>query len=254
MSYDVAILIPVYKAEKTLERSIKSIVNQKNLPKELENVFVHLVYNGLAFDGDEGRIEKYNQIIDKFSKENSRFIFREGYIQEKGIVPALNRGIFKLFENYPKCKYVFRQDADDFWYPEKMAKQLAFLESNQDIGILGTSIRFVNTDFEPLESLTYPEKNEDIVSYMLCGANAIAHPTVAIRTEVFLRTGGYDDIYPFAEDLGLWLKCMKHFKFHNLQEVLIDYTKTSNPNYNPLSPQIAASNAMLALRYFGENK
>jgi glycosyltransferase involved in cell wall biosynthesis len=254
MRYDAAILIPVYKAENTFERSIKSIVDQKNLPENLEKVYVYVLYNGLQFDKDKNIIQKYNEIIDKFSK-NNKFIFLENYIQEKGIVSALNYGIFKVFENYPKCKYIFRQDADDFWYSEKMAKQLDFLESNKDIDILGTNIRFVNTKFEPLGYSNYPEENENIVSNMLSGENAIAHPTVAIRTKIFLKTGGYDDIYPFAEDFNLWLKCIiKNFKFHNLQEVLLDYTKTSNPNYDPLSPQIAASNAILALRYFGDRE
>ena len=251
MGYEIAILLPIFAAEKTLKRSLDSIYGQIELPDELEKINLYLIYNGLEKDENLDH-KKYEEITSCFSSDRIKQIHM--FVAEKGIVPALNHGLFNAIQN-EKCKYIFRQDSDDFWYEQKVSKQLAFLEQNPNVHILGTSIRFVELQNDQVilkERILYPEKDAEIKQFLLAGSNAFAHPSVAVRKEVFYRAGGYDDLYPFAEDLSLWLKCVKWFTFHNLQEVLMEYTRTTNSNYNPLSPIIAASNAMIALRYFGD--
>jgi hypothetical protein len=249
MKYDVAILLPIHKiSDEMLVRSISSINNQCNLPENLNSVILAVVANAVT----EEEKEHYSHIICDNITKNGKFEVTMCLEPEKGIVPALNASI-RLMNTWtaPKlAKYIFRQDADDFWYPTKMSKQLEFLESNPGVDILGTSIRFVDKDLNPKETLIYPENDNEIKGHILLGQNAIAHPSVAFRSNVLKYTGGYNDTFPFAEDLDLWLRCIKRHKFHNLQEVLVDYTQCPNPEYNPLSPQIAASNATLALRYF----
>ena len=244
-SKTVSVIIPIHNAIETFGRSVTSVLTQKNIPDYVKQIYVICVLNACS----ENDINFYNNIINNSQDRDERIYISLIKESEKGIVPALNAGLV-IAKKY-NSDYIFRQDADDLWYPDKMSKQLEYFETHPEVDIVGTGIRFVNTSFEPGSSLMYPEKDEEIKSHMLCGRNAIAHPTVAFRSTILKRTGGYDDSFPFAEDFHLWLRCIKWYKFANIQEILLDYTQNPNPNYNPLSPQIAASNAVLALRYFG---
>ena len=52
--------------------------------------------------------------------------------------------------------------------------------------------------------------------------------------------GGYEQLYPLAEDLHLWFKAFPHFNFANVDEVLIDYTQTKSENYDARVPMLMA--------------
>ena len=246
-SYNVSVIIPIHNAKSTFGRSVTSVLAQENIPKNVKEIYVICVLNACS-EEDAG---EYSNIANSgvTRERDERFCISLTSEPEKGIVPALNTGLGIAKRH--NSKYIFRQDADDFWYPNKMAKQLEFLDTNPEVDILGTGIRFVNTSFEPGGNFLYPETDQEIKANMLSGRNSIAHPTVAFRSSILKHTGGYDDTFPFAEDFSLWLRCIKWHKFANLGEILLDYTQNPNPNYTPLSPQIAASNAAVALRYFG---
>ena len=52
----------------------------------------------------------------------------------------------------------------------------------------------------------------------------------------------YSDVYPYAEDYEMWLKCIKWFNFHNLDQILLDYTHSHNIDYNPQVHKIVCLN------------
>jgi glycosyltransferase involved in cell wall biosynthesis len=235
---DVMILLPVCNGAGTIGRTAKSIADQ-------------------TFDRDR----VYTRLIDNGSRDDSVGAFQSAIIAhpecnsiewmwtpeaEPGIVPALNRGLFQYVKDFD---YVARIDADDIWYPEKLEKQIAFLEANPDIHIVGTQIRQVDKNGDPLPNqFRYPTDDKTIKEWLLAGRNPIAHPSVVFRRDIVLRTGGYDNTYPIAEDYHLWLKAMPWYNFANLDEVLVDYTVAHNPKYNPLSPQLACMAAKAAIR------
>lgn len=243
--FNVGVVLPIYNAKATLSRSLLSVLSQKNIPENVEQLYVICVLNAC----DENDAKEYEAIINSSipKDKDDKIIISMVTEPEKGIVPALNAGLQKALKY--GCLWIARQDSDDFWYETKLQKQLDFLMNNPEISILGTGIRYVSKSFEPEEILMYPEKDEEIKNHLLNGRNAIAHPSVIFRSNI-LKFYSYDDSFPMAEDLFLWTRCVKKFKFANLQEVLIDYTRNPNPAYNPLCPLIIASNAQLALRYF----
>ena len=54
-----------------------------------------------------------------------------------------------------------------------------------------------------------------------------------------------------VEDYYLWLKCMRWYNFANLGEILVDYTISHNPEYNPKIPQYACYNVIQMFRQQG---
>lgn len=232
----VAVLMPVFNGGKKLAKAIDSVLTQ-TYPREYITLFLvdnmstdFSVANAIQTLEDYNQSEKYQAI----SKVNYRHLF----CTQPGIVPALNKGLFAIMGE-SGFDLVARLDADDTWMPDKLEKQVQFMIDNPKVDILGTNILRVDQNGNTLGEFTYPSEDKQIKEMLFGGQNAIAHPSVVFRPDVILRTGGYDNTYPIAEDYHLWLKAAKWFTLANLNEVLIKYTVSHNPKYNPLCPQMA---------------
>lgn len=159
----------------------------------------------------------------------------------KGIVPALNTGL-----RSSTGEWIARQDGDDYWYPEKLQKQMDFLQNNESVNVLGTQIRLLDPDGNVEEEGTfgkkvkYPTTNDKIKGALMYGQNPICHPSVVFNRAVLNVVGGYEQFFPLAEDLHLWTKAMPHFVFANLDEILVDYTQKKDPSYDARVPLILA--------------
>jgi len=228
-----AVLLPVYNGARTIERAIKSLLAQTYRTWRLV-----LVDNNSTDD----TVKIVKQLMETAGLEWTLLVCKPS-----GIVPALNRGLFEIMGR--EVDLVARLDADDAWYPHKLEKQVAFMKEHADVYVLGTQITRVDPqNFNPVsQQVKYPTDNIDIRKMLFSGNNAIAHPSVVFRPEVILRTGGYDNTYPIAEDYHLWLKAAGWFNFANLEDILVDYTVTHNPKYNPKCPQLCCVSMRTAL-------
>ena len=240
MKTKIATIIPVKNAESTLRRSLDSVLNQTILNQHSIELLLIIIYNGCTDKSKE--IGKQFCIDASFKQMNATFEAIEINLPDNitGIVPALNKGINEAI--VWKADYIARQDADDYWYPTKLEKQMDFFRKNPDVDVLGTQINLVEASEKKklITSSNNPLINHAMRTAMLNGYNVIAHPSVMFKTEMLLKTGVYDNLFPMAEDYWLWMKAMKQgCRLANLPDILVDYTSTHNQNYNPLSPQLA---------------
>ena len=213
-------------AEKTLERSINSVLNQTVFNET--DMFLTVVING-PIDGSGAIAHRISQKCPKISITYS----------DPGIVPALNRGL----KTARASDFIARIDADDFWYPEKIEKQLKLFKENSDLDILGTQIRLVSPEtWAPTGvSNDYPLDHYNMRNWLKANRNPIAHPSVLFKSHILNKVGGYDDIFPMAEDMWLWVKAVLcGYTLGNTNEVLVDYTSTHNPKYRPVVPQLVS--------------
>ena len=118
---------------------------------------------------------------------------------------------------------------------KKLQAQLELLNSNPDIDICGTSLRYVKPDtYEPTHEMIYPASHDECIQWLSSGRNPIAHPSSIYRTHIFSKCGGYDNTFSLAEDMFLWLRAWRNgYRFGNVTYPLVDYTHVPNPNYNP---------------------
>jgi glycosyltransferase involved in cell wall biosynthesis len=236
----IATIVPVRNARTTLRHSLDSVLNQSILNNHSVELLLVLVYNGCTDNSKEvGRQFCIDSSLRQF---NGSFEPIEINLSAnvKGIVPALNRGLNEAIKW--NAEYIARQDADDYWYPTKLEKQLDFFKKNPEVDVLGTQINLVEASEKKtlITSSNNPLINHAMRTAMLNGYNPIAHPSVMFKTEMLLKTGVYDNLFPMAEDYWLWMKAMKQdCKLSNLPDILVDYTSTHNPSYTPLSPQLA---------------
>ncbi len=218
MSARVGVILPARNVESTIRRSVDSVLAQT-----FKDFVLYCIVNGSS--------DSTKSILDSYDDDRIRVL--ESPVA--GLVPALNFGL-QIAGN----ELIARQDADDLWYPEKLQKQVEFLDKSPGVHVVGCQIRLVDSTGKPTENQgnPYPTEDSGIRNSMLGGWNAIPHPGVVFRRELLLRTGGYDDTYHMSEDYYLWLRALKWFRFANLPEVLMDYTAVHNPNYDPRVVQL----------------
>lgn len=194
----VSIILPSYNCEIYISETIASIVNQAY--SNLEIIII-----------DDASTDNTCDIIQSFKDDRIKLIKKP---VNTGYTDSLNMGL-----EIATGKYIARMDADDIAHPERIEKQLAFMEANPDVVLCGTWINLI-----PSGKLhTYPIQHEAIVAQLL-RINAFCHPSIMMRKSVIdehnLR---YDKSYEPTEDYELWTRLALLGRVHNIPEPLLQY-------------------------------
>ena len=105
--------------------------------------------------------------------------------------------------------------------PDRLARQVAYLERHPKIGCCGGWVRTFGDG--PRKTLKFPANAKDLKAFALFYA-PFAHPSVLFRREWFAREGlRYDGSYYPTEDYELWARALARFPCANLPRVLVDY-------------------------------
>lgn len=139
--------------------------------------------------------------------------------QRLGLAGSLNLGIERA-----EGELIARLDSDDICNLDRFAIQVAFLEENPDIDILGSSLDVIDDEGVFIARRRYASSHVEIEKKFIF-SNGVAHPTVMFRKSLLSIMGrGYDPTFLFAEDLELWLRLLnKNVKFANLSQPLVQY-------------------------------
>ena len=115
-----------------------------------------------------------------------------------------------------------RIDADDINLPERLEKQIAFLDAHRDVAIVGSQMYRMNAA-GVVQGRCYlaPFQHDDIVHFLLKDTT-LNHPSVVFRRTAVLEVGNYRD-FPNIEDYDLWLRMAYHHKLANLDVPLINF-------------------------------
>jgi glycosyltransferase involved in cell wall biosynthesis len=191
----------VYNERPYLEKAVQSVLDQTF--KDFE----FIVINDGSADGSK-------EVLKNFSKRDDRIQLVNQ--ENRGLTASLNRGL-----NMAQGKYIARMDGDDTTYPERFHRQIDFLESNPDVGVLGTQINRVNADDKPFGQWRLPT-DSDLVGWQLFFNNSLCHPTVMMRHSLLQDLNGYADWATHAEDYELWTRAVLQSQLANLPETLHD--------------------------------
>jgi glycosyltransferase involved in cell wall biosynthesis len=145
-----------------------------------------------------------------------RVVFVRG-TQGRGKSACFNAGL-----EAARGRYIARMDSDDFAYSERLARQVAFLETNPDISVVGSAARLLDERDRVVGVRQFPSSHEGILRSMIVMV-PMFHPSVVWDRDRVGRDLRYD-ARAGSEDLELWMRLIRRgHRFANLPEVLIDY-------------------------------
>ena len=209
--------MPVYNGEKYLAEAIDSILGQTFA--DFEFIIV-----------DDGSQDGSAAIIRDYSKRDERIRLVQ-HEHNLGLTSARNSGIAA------SCgEYIAAMDHDDISRPQRIEKQVDFLKSHPDIGLVGTGYtsRFMDSStFQPREM---PVQHAFILLHWSLGLSSVSGPTIMARRNTLTAVGGYDESIRASDDKELFSRLFGKTRFANLPDALYLHrrydTQTSATRYD----------------------
>lgn len=196
----VSIGMPVRNCEHTLAAAIRSILRQTYQHWELLII-------------DDGSTDRTVDIVCSFEDARIRIV-GDGF--HVGLPARLNQAV-----RLSRGQYFARMDGDDICFPERLRRQVEYLEDHPGTDLLATSVVVFRGDGEVLGERRCPASHEEI-SRRPWGSFPMPHPTWMGRTEWF-RRHPYDIRAVRAEDQELLLRTHAYSRFAGLHDVLLGY-------------------------------
>jgi glycosyltransferase involved in cell wall biosynthesis len=165
---------------------------------------------------DDASTDATPDVISQFDDERIVALRNDTNLNSSG---ARNRAL-----DIAQGKYIAIADGDDICLPQRLEKQVAYMESHPTIGVLGTQYRTINAHGKQTNrAFRLPLSHNQIV-WGLFTDFPLSHTSVMIRASAFDAAGRhYHPSLPSAEDIDLWMRMLFVTRFANLDEVLIHY-------------------------------
>lgn len=171
----VSILLPVYKSEKYLEESIKSLLSQSYKNIEIVAVADYLKDDSL-------------KILRQFRKKDKRLRIYKN-VQTYGLAVTLNRAVKKT-----NGDFIAFMDTHGTSTRQRIAKQVSFLQKNPKIAAVGTQTIILNEDGKRVEKSNFPLEHESIYKRII-DSSSLKFETVMISKKALPK-----DILKFTKD------------------------------------------------------
>jgi glycosyltransferase involved in cell wall biosynthesis len=202
----ISVLMPCYNTASTLEEALESLHCQTFSDFEIVAV-------------DDGSTDDTAAILQDWRALDGRLqVFHQ---EHAGIIAALNCGLAAC-----RAPLVARMDGDDRCHPERLARQAAFLETHEEVGVVGCLVegfppRQVGEGYHVYMDWLNSLVEDDVIRREIFVESPLAHPSVMFRRVLVERVGGYQE-HGWAEDYDLWLRLYLHgVRFGKVPQVLL---------------------------------
>lgn len=167
------------------------------------------------------------QYLFTTANRNKRIILIQSS-ENVGLSSCMNYVIDVVSEKMPSVEFFFRMDSDDISMPNRLSRQISFLQENPEVSILGTSLVEVNEKGKKVGQRLLPQAHVQIMQ-VLPRRCAINHPTVAIRMKVFSEGVRYRSQLLNTQDYVLWIELSaRGFIFANLPDILLKFRRVND--------------------------
>lgn len=213
---NVAVILPVYKNDKVsyITMAIDSILNQS-----YKNVHLFVGVDGPVGENLKACLQRY---------EVDRYVSISWFSGNRGLAIVLNDLLDVCFA--AGYEYIARMDADDISMPNRIEKQMSFLQANPNIDVVGGAIEEIDGNGESRgKTIVYPAGPKECYAFF-SRRNPHAHPAVLFRKSFFDKAGcKYRPEYRQNQDTMLWLDGMKAGTLHaNLPDVVLRFRFTNS--------------------------
>lgn len=196
----VTIAMPVWNAASTIGPTLRSLIMQSYDDWEL-----HLI--------DDGSTDATLEMATAVNDPRVR-VFRDG--RHLGLGARLNQAIEQC-----ATPYLARLDSDDVAYPERLERQVAFLDAHPTVSLVASRALIFGNDGRAIGLTPYRGTHAEICRTPYAGF-PMPHPTWMGRRSWF-RKHRYRPVQPKSEDQDLLLRAHRESEYACLADVLIGY-------------------------------
>jgi len=198
----VTVLMSVFNGERYLREAMESILSQT-----FED-FEFLIIN-------DGSTDRSREILLSYADSRIHLVDNE---QNRGLTWSLNRGL-----RLATGQFVARQDADDISQPDRLSRQVEFLEKNTEVALLGSWYEKMDAEGNLIGKRKLPGDNIAI-RWSLLFYCPFVHSAVMFRKQAVLeRVGFYNEALAYSSDYDLWYRIASCMQVANLDEYLVKY-------------------------------
>jgi glycosyltransferase involved in cell wall biosynthesis len=206
----VSVLTAVYNAEAYIAATIESVLNQSFTD------FEYILINDCATDNTP-------TIVARYASQDARLMLLHN---ERSLGPpgALNRGLAMA-----RGQYIANLDHDDLVMPQRLMRQIHFLEENPEIAAVGGFVNKIDGESNVTATAdvtryveTFPTTPAE-VRWLLYFYPALPHSTLTVRRAALEQIGGYSVRYPYICDYDVQVRLAEHFDLANVAEILGSY-------------------------------
>jgi glycosyltransferase involved in cell wall biosynthesis len=216
----VSVIIPTYNCAPYLSEAIDSVLLQAGVNMEI------IVVDDGSTDNTKEVVEKYGDRITYISQ-----------VPGRGASAARNLGI-----QHASGEWIAFQDADDIWFPEKLAKQLDAIQSYPHARLVFADTLVSRNSVVIQDSLmskrlkNWCERNTTQISDVYCGnvyrellfGNYICTITVLLHRNALDQAGIFDETLKVGEDYDLWLRIARDHPAIYVDRVFCAYRVRDN--------------------------
>ena len=183
----VSVIIPVYNGERYFARTIESVLAQTYSAKEIVIV-------------DDGSRDTSQEVIARYLHHSNVHLVTQ---KNAGVAAARNTGI-----SAAAGEYIALVDQDDLWLPDKLARQVEYLDAHPEIALVHSNIHFIDEAGEriPDPEWAWVAPTFGQVLPELVKQNSICTCTVLLRKSVLEQVGLFRQELAPADDWDLWLR------------------------------------------------
>jgi glycosyltransferase involved in cell wall biosynthesis len=201
----ISVLMSVYNGGIFLRECVESVLNQSF--KLFEFIIV-----------DDGSTDNTWETLVQYAERDARIVLLRNQ-PNMGVVRALNKGL-----EHVRAEIIARQDADDISHPERLQKQLAFLDTHPEVGLVAAVPRLIAEDGTPLESILYTATENDEIQELLLDSMCLCGPTIMVRRKCLEEAGFYfAEGLDASEDYDICLRVAEVTKLASLEGYLYQY-------------------------------
>jgi glycosyltransferase involved in cell wall biosynthesis len=166
------------------------------------------------------------------------------YVEQanQGVACARNTGIAQSTGDF-----VALIDQDDTWTTDKLERQVAFMTTHPDVGLLHARVECVDAEDRVMscEGWIYVDEYEGMCAHRLLAGNGLVPLTVMIRRACLDAVGGFDQTFAPADDWQLWLRIAVRYPLGLLDALVGRYrVHEANESKNVLKMTLAAIRVM----------
>jgi glycosyltransferase involved in cell wall biosynthesis len=221
----VSICVPMYNAEKTIVKTLESIVNQTY--KNLEIIVVDnastdasLSFVAMGFSDPRIRIIRYNEHLPHGELNWNRCF------------------------SYATGEYMAIFHADDIYLPNMVSRQVETFQKHPGIGGVFTQGNIIDENDKIIGEFRLPQEiasdtpytYQEILEPILKYADFLPTPSAMIRRDLYTECSPFDiDTFGSASDLHLYLCVAERAPLVVLDEKLMNYRVTSTQGSNRMN-------------------